>query len=647
MASETITSIQQPWAPQAPFLTSGFQRADQLYGQGPLQPYGGQWVSPFTSDTYTGMNALRSAAGDPTYQNQALGSWGGMLGASGSGLPAFVNPTFQNLAQGGAGAGVPMQGTFNYLANPNNWNADPSAQSALAGFQRQGLPSPITNALGGLQNYFYGGDPSAMNALRNFQGNLPSDSESALRGLTGFNSRIDPYAGQGLRNLSQAQYGPTADVQNALAGFANNTQNPITWESQAFRNLGNAQGNNIPGWAEGGLRQAASGSNPLLGQMYDSAARSLVDNYAQAVAPGVNAAFESAGRYGSGLHQNAQQMAQRELARGLGDLGTNLYGQAYNQDADRQLGASGTAANLYSQNALANQRNRLDAANASAQWASTNFQDQQNRGLNAIGQLGSLQGQGQSLGAQTNLGASQALGGLGLDMNSLNAQTRLNAATQLGGLAQGQYGQQLQAAGTLGDLGQSAAGLTAGTRLGAAGQYGDLFNQNLSNRIGAAGQMGSLYGDAMTQRANALLGSASQYGDLFNNAANLNATTQLNAAQQAGALGNQAYGQNLTAQANALNMAPQMTQLPFQNANALMSLGSYQQAQNQAVADAQRQQWNYRQEAPWDLLNRYNAAVGGSYGGTTTTQQPIYGGQNNWLGYGLMGAGLLDNWRGG
>ena len=82
------------------------------------------------------------------------------------------------------------------------------------------------------------------------------------------------------------------------------------------------------------LGQFASGqmmANPFLDATYDAAARQVEDR--------VNSRMALAGRTGSGAHQAL-------MTRGLSDLGTQIYGQAYEQDMGRRLQAAGQRAPL-------------------------------------------------------------------------------------------------------------------------------------------------------------------------------------------------------------------------------------------------------------------------------------------------------------
>jgi len=76
-------------------------------------------------------------------------------------------------------------------------------------------------------------------------------------------------------------------------------------------------------------------SNPYLDAMYNRAARPVSENFRDAVAPGIQGGAAKAGRYGSGLYQDMQSKAQDNLGRTLGEMGTDIYGRAYESERGR------------------------------------------------------------------------------------------------------------------------------------------------------------------------------------------------------------------------------------------------------------------------------------------------------------------------
>ena len=80
--------------------------------------------------------------------------------------------------------------------------------------------------------------------------------------------------------------------------------------------------------------------NPYLDQAISSAVRPMVREYMGAVAPGLDARFSKAGRYGSGMHAFSQQGAQEALARGIGDVASGMGYQNYLAERNRMLQAA-------------------------------------------------------------------------------------------------------------------------------------------------------------------------------------------------------------------------------------------------------------------------------------------------------------------
>lgn len=84
-------------------------------------------------------------------------------------------------------------------------------------------------------------------------------------------------------------------------------------------------------------------SNPWLEATYKRAADPMVRAYRDAVSPGTDAKFLGSGRLQSGLYTNMKSNQEQDLIRGLGDLGTSIYGGAYESERGRQQEAVGAA----------------------------------------------------------------------------------------------------------------------------------------------------------------------------------------------------------------------------------------------------------------------------------------------------------------
>lgn len=84
------------------------------------------------------------------------------------------------------------------------------------------------------------------------------------------------------------------------------------------------------------------GQNPYLNAMYGQAANQMTEQFRNSVMPGIDAKFGAGGRAGSGMHAAYMQQANNNLGNQLGGLAANMYGNAYNTERDRMVGAAGT-----------------------------------------------------------------------------------------------------------------------------------------------------------------------------------------------------------------------------------------------------------------------------------------------------------------
>lgn len=72
--------------------------------------------------------------------------------------------------------------------------------------------------------------------------------------------------------------------------------------------------------------------NPFFAGAFQSQVKPMVEQYTNQLVPGLNSAFSSAGRVGSGAHQNAAGQAQDSFARALSDTAGKLAFQNYGQE---------------------------------------------------------------------------------------------------------------------------------------------------------------------------------------------------------------------------------------------------------------------------------------------------------------------------
>ena len=84
-------------------------------------------------------------------------------------------------------------------------------------------------------------------------------------------------------------------------------------------------------------------TNPYLKSAMDAATRPMTEAFTQDVMPGIDAAFSSAGRYGSGLQANQQARASEDYLQALGDVGSKMAYSNYADERGRQVDASTAA----------------------------------------------------------------------------------------------------------------------------------------------------------------------------------------------------------------------------------------------------------------------------------------------------------------
>lgn len=110
------------------------------------------------------------------------------------------------------------------------------------------------------------------------------------------------------------------------------------------------------------------------------------------------------------------------------------------------------------------------------------------------------------------------------------------------------------------------------------------------------------------------------------------------------------YGQNYQQergrQDQAVANAPAYAQSDYNDAQALLGIG--QQREGQAGRELQDEvnRWNFEQQSPFANLGNYMSLIGGDYGRTQTTSQPLYSSGSNTMSNlfgGLAGLGMLGS----
>lgn len=100
------------------------------------------------------------------------------------------------------------------------------------------------------------------------------------------------------------------------------------------------------------------GNNPFLSRMYADAAQGVTDQLTKSLVPSMDRQFAASGRLGSGAYAAARNTAEETTGKALGSLAANMYGQAYEGDKNRQMGALGQLGQLGQQGV----QNRLAGA---------------------------------------------------------------------------------------------------------------------------------------------------------------------------------------------------------------------------------------------------------------------------------------------
>ena len=135
--------------------------------------------------------------------------------------------------------------------------------------------------------------------------------------------------------------------------------------------------------------QYLSAGNPYFQQAVDAAARPIREAFAGEVMPGIDSNFSAAGRYGSGMQQEAYNDANTALGRQISDMASQMAYQNYAAERDNQmrgmmfapdmasqdykdismLGLAGAGYDQYNQQQIDAEKARYDYnANKDMQW---------------------------------------------------------------------------------------------------------------------------------------------------------------------------------------------------------------------------------------------------------------------------------------
>ena len=185
------------------------------------------------------------------------------------------------------------------------------------------------------------------------------------------------------------------------------------------------------------------------------------------------------------------------------------------------------------------------------------------------------------------------------------------------------------------NLGRSLTDLGTGIYGGAYGQERGLQQQ------AAQGLLGSQLGTAQGLLGSQLGTAEGLLGTQLGTAQGLLGSQMAATGQQQGAYDAernrmlQASSQDAATRLQAAGMAPQLGQADYNDLQAKMGIGTMRQGQEEARTADDIARWNFEQSREADQLARYMGMIGGGYGTTSQTAQPLY---NNRMSGGLGGA---------
>lgn len=159
-------------------------------------------------------------------------------------------------------------------------------------------------------------------------------------------SGVQPYLTESLKGAQQLyQSGEGYYPESTVAPLSNQTQQALDLTQERALN-----GSPVQTAAQNSAAATLNGdylnSNPYLQSSIDAATQGLVRQYTNATMPGIEAQFSKAGRYGSGMQQQAVSDAQNNLATQMGSIASNMAYSNYNDERARQTSTAALAPSL-------------------------------------------------------------------------------------------------------------------------------------------------------------------------------------------------------------------------------------------------------------------------------------------------------------
>jgi hypothetical protein len=194
------------------------------------------------------------------------------------------------------------------------------------------------------------------------------------------------YPQQNFQDLQTQALSQGGQYAQQIGQYANPMMQYAT-QAGANNNLGLSQlGNTASG--------AYLNSNPYINAAIQAAQDPVARNYQTAIAPQTDAMFSGGGRYGSGAMANAVSTGQQNLARGLGDISTNMMNANYARERQAQDAAAQQYGSLYNAGLGMGMTGAQNAANIQNAAGNQYFQ-----GQNAAQQAANQYAQGAQFGA--------------------------------------------------------------------------------------------------------------------------------------------------------------------------------------------------------------------------------------------------------
>jgi len=384
-----------------------------------------------------------------------------------SGMPSWVQPYaqgFLNRAQ--TVADSPYQAfTGQRVADMAPWQQ----QGLQAQAQRAMSGSPVMNQANlGLTHMMQGGGQAAANAYGPVQ--AQSNPYGYAQAVGNQYGQVQPTANQfGYAQTVNNQYGPVQATANqyGYAQAVNNQYGPVQAQSNAY-----------------------AGSNPYLQQSIDATLGDVSRNWNNIQKPQWDSAMQRSGSFGNSGIAQANQMAQSDMQRNMGNIASGMRMQDYTQQ--QQLGEAAANRNL--------QASQFNASMGDAAAARATQLNQYNAGLGESAASRALQA------GQFNASMGDAAAARASQMNQFNAGLGESAA--LRALQAGQFNASMgdAAAARASQMNQFNAGLgeSAAARAMQAGQFNATMGENY------AGRQDSMFNQGQG-RALSALGMAPQY----------------------------------------------------------------------------------------------------------------------------------------